>query len=284
MVDVTHDGDHWRPCLQRLGLVLAVEFELFLLGDVDGVGRLVALLGFEANAVLGANFDRCLGIDGLGDRGEDPHLHEVADDLEGLLAHLLSQLPHHDGRTHDDGGCISSELRPLCRRCRPGTRSRRNTRTPTHLTRTAVLTGSLGLAWTRTLIRGRPRTPLLRRRRTAAVVAGRRSCRTRGRRRADASGGPTSIAKLTEINATHQLPGLDSRWYCGRSRSCRFGCRHGPGFVTRRRIHRLSDRLSHRNLRRSGMSCGFSNHNLLDHGRAIFGNNRRGRNFGLRGQ
>ena len=102
MVHVTHDGNHRGTRLERLELVLAVEFQLLLLRDIDGVGRLVAFLSLEPNTVLCTDLYRRLTVDGLGHRRKDPHLHEVANDLEGLLAHLLSQFTHHNGRTHDN--------------------------------------------------------------------------------------------------------------------------------------------------------------------------------------
>ena len=102
MVHVTHDGNNWGTRLERLRLVLAVEFELLLFGDIDGVGRLVAFLSLEPNTVLCTDLHRRLTVDGLGHRRKDPHLHEVANDLEGLFAHLLRQFTHQNWRTHDN--------------------------------------------------------------------------------------------------------------------------------------------------------------------------------------
>jgi hypothetical protein len=258
VVHVTHDGDHRGTGLECLGLVLAVEFELLLLGNIDRVSRLVALLGLEPNAVLGANLHRGLGVDGLGHRREDPHLHEITDDLEGLLAHLLSQFTHHDGRTHDNDGSVGGELGTGRSGHGTGTGTGGDTGTSAHLTRTTELTRALELSRAVALIRsprirgtlvgGATGAPLLRRGRTTSIIPGGWGGRAGRRRRgADTTGRAPPIPELTQIDTADQLTRLDRGWSRRWSRRWGRPCRRG-----RDRSRRRSGTLGRRNLSSNG--------------------------------
>ena len=57
-----------------------------------------ALLDLETKAVFSADPLRNRLINGLIDTREDTRLHQIGDDLEGLLLELLRQFPNDDGR------------------------------------------------------------------------------------------------------------------------------------------------------------------------------------------
>ena len=104
MVHVAHDGDHRRARLQVLRLVLDVQLDLLDRG-VDQPAAALALFHLETEAVFGANLLRDRFVNGLVHVGKHARLHQIGDDLEGLLLELLGQLAHDDRRLdRDDRG------------------------------------------------------------------------------------------------------------------------------------------------------------------------------------
>jgi hypothetical protein len=105
VIDVTHEGDD-----------RGAQFE-FVLGNLrhdlrDGLdddfldlvnaAAFLALFTLQLEAVLLAHFFGDLDVDGLVRAGENLEGDEIGDDLEGLEAHFVRQILHHDGRLEMD--------------------------------------------------------------------------------------------------------------------------------------------------------------------------------------
>ena len=102
MVHVAHDGDDGRTGLEVLGFVVdRIGFD-FLGRGVDVAFALGAFLDLELEAVLGAELDGDGLVHRLVDVGENAHLHQVCNELEGLPAHLFREVADDDGRLHHD--------------------------------------------------------------------------------------------------------------------------------------------------------------------------------------
>ena len=101
MVDVTHDGDHRRPRLQRHILVFGRLFE-------EGI-RIVELGGKRLVAHFLDDDHRRFLVQHLVDGDHRTHLHHDLDDFDRLDRHLVRQIGHGNGFrnmdfTHDDFG------------------------------------------------------------------------------------------------------------------------------------------------------------------------------------
>ena len=82
VIHMAHHGDHRRPRLEILCVILDIQLKFLFLNGRRCVGIALAFLGFELEAVLGA---KLLGgglVNGLVDIGEHAELHEVGNELE----------------------------------------------------------------------------------------------------------------------------------------------------------------------------------------------------------
>ena len=115
VIDVAHESDDGRAVVQLVGLGFdgLLRFEIDDRGLVDAAADLARFL-FKNEAVLRADLAGDLGFDGLIDRGENVHLHQVADDFEGRDAHRGGEILDGEGRLEVDdffvarrgGGCV----------------------------------------------------------------------------------------------------------------------------------------------------------------------------------
>jgi len=101
VVHVAHDGDDGRSKFELVRLVLVFSFNLFNRG-VNLALALGALLNLELEAVLGAELDGDGLVHRLVDVGEDAHLHQIGNELEGFALHLIREIADDDGRLHRD--------------------------------------------------------------------------------------------------------------------------------------------------------------------------------------
>ena len=97
VVNVAHDGHHRRARHQVLGFVKLVQVNLPA-GRMNDAAPALALLDLEPEAVLGADLLRNCLVNRLVDAGKNARLHQVGDNLEGLLLELFGQFPHNDRR------------------------------------------------------------------------------------------------------------------------------------------------------------------------------------------
>ena len=128
MIDMAHDGDHRRPGLQVLELVLVVQFDL---PDrcVHLTRALFPALRLEPETVPRGQKASDLLVDGLIQVCEDVQLHQVMEDLVRLHTKLLGKVPHDNRRfdADDFASHRSDEIRKhrALRRTRRRLRSRR---------------------------------------------------------------------------------------------------------------------------------------------------------------
>ena len=102
MINVTKDADDGRTELEELGFVLdrlVLVGLLFLLCGLDR-GRIAAMLDLEHHAMLFGDLDGNSLVDRRVHGGEDPHLHQLRNEFEGLEAESHGEVADDHRRLH----------------------------------------------------------------------------------------------------------------------------------------------------------------------------------------
>ncbi len=93
MIDVAHDGDHWRARGEILGMIVSADEAFLDVGLRHALDRMSEFLGDELSGV---------GIDHIGDLVHLAVFHQVLDDIDAALGHAVGELLDGNDLGHHD--------------------------------------------------------------------------------------------------------------------------------------------------------------------------------------